>query len=232
MPNGTSMRAVPRRKSLFLGRVIDVSPYLSMVASLMEVPFYSMPISLPPLSTEAGAVAHMLVNECNPPGIPHDPHYNEAETLRAMRLMKVVLDNRLNHRPPASSGYLPSMFGAPNATTLADVIIGGQIAGFSRSGGAIHVAPAVMAHINAIVNEANHGLPGAYFRHVQHAIDVANAPVVADEFASLSTVGGVSVLGRTYGWRPHGSPGSNFVAIPNGLIQGNQFYTLLPHPAG
>ena len=33
------MRAVPRRKSLFLGRAIDVSPYSSVVASLMEVPF-------------------------------------------------------------------------------------------------------------------------------------------------------------------------------------------------
>ncbi len=188
-----------------------------------------MPISLPPLSTEAGVIAHMLVNESMVPGIPHNPDYNEAQVLRGMRLMKVVLENRLNHRPPASSGYLPNLFGAPNAATLTDVIIGGQIAGFSRTGDMIHISPAVMAHINGIVNEANQGSPGYYFHHVQDAINVANAPVVADEFASLTTVGGIEVLGRTYGWRPHGSPGPNFVAIPNGLIAGNQFYTLRSH---
>jgi hypothetical protein len=191
----------------------------------------SMSIVLPPLTTEAGVMARLLVNESMVPGLPHNPHYSEEQSLRGMRLMKVVIDNRLNHRPPASAGYLANLFNAPQASNYIDIIVSGQFAGFSRSGGTVQTSAGVTANIDAIVQEANQGKPGFYFRFVQNAITVANAPVVADEFAVLSPVGSIAILGRTYGWRTsgHGAPGPNFIAIPNGAIGGNQFFTLRSH---
>src|SRR5438876_1232496 len=46
--NGTSMRRDRRRKSLFFGRRIDVSPYFSSALALVEVPFTPDPF-VPPL---------------------------------------------------------------------------------------------------------------------------------------------------------------------------------------
>jgi hypothetical protein len=188
-----------------------------------------MPLSLPGLDTDAGVMARLFIAESMQPGIPHNSNYVEAECFRGMQLMRVVIDNRLIHRPGGASGYLATCFGDANASTPIDIVVAsGQFAGFSRTGGNVILSASISNTINGALQWANQGAPSWYYRFVTNAISVAQAAVPSDEFSAITQVGGISALGRTFGWRSsnQGSPGPNFLVIPGGSISGNQFFGL------
>jgi hypothetical protein len=196
-----------RRSAFVLLLLLTTSPTAS-----------AAPIALPDSSTVAGAVARLLLAESLTPATKA---YDEAQVKRGMQAMKAALSNRLSHNP--------AQFGAPKATSVLDILTApGQFAGFSRDAkGALVIDKAVQDRLNDILKKANTGKPGKYYQLVQNANEVAAAPA-NDPWAKLTTVGKIKVVGGTFGWRRagSGSPGGSFVAIPGGLLGGNQFYTI------
>ena len=171
-------------------------------------------VTLPDINTPEGVLARVLIAESLNPG--YGRRYNEADTLKAMQMMKAVYKNRLKD---------PGRYMAPGAETLTDVIVArGQTAGFSKDAdGNVVISPDVQRRIDEVVARANAGSPGAYARLVQNAINVANGTTPSlDPFANQGGVVGY----RTAGSRP---PGGDLVAIPasaGGVVGGQQFYRL------
>ena len=79
-------------------------------------------VQLSPESTDAGAMERMFLIETRDPS---RPDYTRADSIKAMRWMKQVVDNRL-------AAPRKSRFGEPNdATTETDIIsVGNQFYGF------------------------------------------------------------------------------------------------------
>lgn len=180
------------------------------------------PIQLPDISTNAGILCNLIIAECENPGYSD---YTEADGQLSFRLMQAVIANRLQNNP--------AQFGAPGATTYADIITANnQFAGFSMSDGQVTLSQSVSDRINAVMSIANSGAPGAYYTFVQDIIARANSPV-DDPLAGVTSISGTTVQGGVYGWRTVGSsdPGGLFFPVPaafGGIVLGNQFYTLLP----
>jgi hypothetical protein len=175
-------------------------------------------IQLPDLNTDAGVVARLLIAESLTPAYSS---YNAAEVLRGMQAMKAVVNNRLRNNP--------AQFLAPGARTLTDIIVApNQFEGFSRnSAGQVVLSSKVQGQIQGALDLAKSNPSGLYGTFVSNAIKVANDPV-DDPFIALTTIGGVPVLPGAFGWKTvgSGSPGPRFIAIPGGIIGGNQFYAL------
>jgi hypothetical protein len=77
------------------GKVTVTAATESKVTASIDVAIEASP-ALPERSTEAGAVARLLMSEARGPA---DPHYSEADTLEGMQWIKRVLVNRLNDKP-------------------------------------------------------------------------------------------------------------------------------------
>jgi hypothetical protein len=176
---------------------------------------------LPDISTNAGVLARLIIAECENPGYDD---YTEADGKLSFRLMQAVIDNRLNNNP--------SQFGAPSASTYADIITApNQFAGFSSSASQVVLSQAVSDRIDAVMSKTNTGGPGPYLLFVQELL-AQLAGAVNDPLSGVTSINGTAVQGGTYGWRTAGSsdPGGLFFPVPTalgGLVLGNQFYTLL-----
>lgn len=183
-------------------------------------------VTLPPITTEEGVVARLMLAEVKTPGYSD---YSADDSKRSMRIIKKVLENRLTK---------PGLFNASGATNEIDIITApNQFDGFSKdSSGNLVISSTVQARIDDIVAKANSGPPGPYANFVQNAIDVANGTITSmDPFKDISNINGQSVEGDAYGFKTHPSshPGGSFVAIPDndghatdGIFNGQQFYTL------
>ena len=167
---------------------------------------------LDPASTDAGALERMFLLETDDP----DQHsYDRAESLKAMRWMKQVVDNRL-------SAPHKSRFGEPSdAQSETDIIsVGNQFAGFGDY-------PTLSAADNAKIYKFLHvGGVGSDPRNAKYAGFVADAITAATEIQPPT---GEKVLNlaawRTQNARP---PGGDFKLYMT--LQGNTFYTASPVP--
>ena len=201
--------------------------YNDDIRSSIEVAQARIPnVILPSLDSDAGVLVRVLIAESLNPA--YRDRYNEADTLKAMRMMRAVYENRLKNNP--------GQFGARGASTLTDIITApGQTHGFTRdSAGKLVISADVQNRIDVVVGFANTGAPGAYARMVQNAIDVGTGVIsLLDLFADTTSINGIPVTGGLYGFRTAGAsdPGGRFVAIPSsmgGVVGGQQFYTLKP----
>jgi hypothetical protein len=189
---------------------------------------------LDPLSTKAGYLTHLLINEVAFPG--ESSYRDEEDSLRCMSQILCVLDNRTRNIP---SGYTQKWVAATESRDLIDVITAvGQVEGFCRNAeGGFIAAPRVVARVNRLVRIANQGPPGATARLLNYARFLAREYVenhrpAKDLFAEVSRVGSIEVAGGAYAWMTAAQarqPGGDFIAIPRrlgGVIGGNQFYKL------
>jgi hypothetical protein len=164
-------------------------------------------IALDPETTDAGAMERLFLLEATTPGMPG---YIAAENLRAMRLMRQTIGNRLKS---------PAEYGARGATSETDIVdLGGQFAGFGGY-------PALDADMTynlklflRIANDPRDRRRPAHVQYVQDAITAAKeaiVPPVAD-FADATA------------WRTSGasSPGPRFRLLTT--LSGNDFYATNP----
>ena len=169
-------------------------------------------LKLDPESTDAGAMERMFLLETNDP----DQHsYNRAESLKAMRWMKQVVDNRL-------AAPKKSRFGEPNdATTETDIIsVGNQFAGFGDY-------PTLSAGDNAKIYKFLHiGGIGSNARSAKYSGFVADAITAATELQPPPE----ARIPNLAAWRTQNSrpPGGDFRFYMT--LQGNTFYTASPVP--
>ena len=148
-------------------------------------------IALDPETTDVGAMERLFLLEATTPGMPG---YIAAENLRAMRLMRQTIENRLKS---------PAEYGARGATSETDIVdLGGQFAGF----GGYPILDADMAYnltlFLRLANDARDRRQAAYAQYVRDAVTAATeatVPPVAD-FADVTA------------WRTAGtdSPGPRF----------------------
>ena len=169
-------------------------------------------IQLAPESTDAGAMERMFLLET---ADPTRPEYNQPDSLRAMRWMKQVVDNRL-------AAPRKSRFGEPNdATTETDIIsVGNQFAGFGdypQLSGAFKGKLASILHLAAATGDP---------RNSDYAGFIANAIQAATE-VQPPTEARVPNLAA---WRTKSThaPGGDFRLYQS--LQGNTFYTASPVP--
>ena len=112
-------------------------------------------LQLAPDSTDAGAMERVMLLETRDPS---RPDYDRADSLKAMRWMKQVVDNRL-------AAPKKSRFGEPeDATTETDIIsVGNQFAGFGD-----YPAPPAEARVTNLAawRTAAATGPGGAFRFV------------------------------------------------------------------
>jgi len=163
-------------------------------------------IDLHPLSTPAGLMERLFLHETRSPA--YGARYDRDESLKAMRLMRQVVANRLKH---------PRLWGAPGAKDEIGIItIKSQ---FGQFGLYPNLPPPFMAHVDAMVASANDASSSLHAANLQHVQDAVTAATEADPPADLVALAAVSW--RTEG---HGSPGGNFRAVVT--VQGNTFYAI------
>ncbi len=170
-------------------------------------------LKLDPASTDAGAMERMFLLETNDP----DQHsYNRAESLKAMRWMKQVVDNRL-------AAPKKSRFGEPSdAATETDIIsVGNQFAGFGdypTLSGVDNAKLYKFLHIGGVTGDP---------RSAKYAGFVADAITAATELQPPTEARIVNLAAwRTQNSRP---PGGDFKLYLT--LQGNTFYTASPVPS-
>ncbi len=168
-------------------------------------------IALDPETSNAGALERVLLAET---AAPSAAIYDAGESLRAMRFMRQVIENRLRF------GHA---YGAPRgATTEIDVIsVGSQFEGFGRY-------PKLPPHIAKNISESLHI---ANARHDRRAADyatfISNAILAATE---ASPPADARIPANVVAWKTKDaeSPGPNYVLV--GTAQGNDFYAVLNSP--
>ncbi len=171
------------------------------------------PLQLHPESTDAGAMERMFLLET---ADPSRPDYNQAASLKAMRWMKQVVDNRL-------AAPRKSRFGEPaDAKSETDIIaVGNQFAGFGdypELSGAFKGKLALVLHLATAPKDPRNG---------DYAGFVSNAILAATE-VQPPTEARVPNLAA---WRTKNthSPGGDFRLYQT--LQGNTFYTASPVPS-
>jgi hypothetical protein len=162
-------------------------------------------IDLPPLESDAGVIARLLLAESVEPGSA-----SLDVALESMRWMYRVLRNRLEFPDPR-------VFGITQKTIRGAITAAGQTAGFENYP---EIADEQRKHIDTIMKVANEGGDlrfNDYRRHVENALKVASGeiPLIADPCPT-----------GLYGWKTVGSrhPGENFVLYKE--YAGQKFYTL------
>ena len=165
------------------------------------------PIALDVEATDTGAMERLFLLEATTPGMPG---YVAVENLRAMRLMRQTIENRLRS---------PAEYGARGATNETDIVdLGGQFAGF----GGYPQLDADMAYnltlFLRIANDTRDRRRLAYAQYVQDAVKAATEP----------TVPPVADYADVTAWRTSGSasPGPRFRLLAT--ISGNDFYATNP----
>lgn len=168
---------------------------------------------LDPASTDAGAMERLLLLET---ADPSNPHYNRVDSLKAMRWMKQVIDNRL-------AAPRKSRFGEPaDATTETEMIaVGNQFAGF---GDYPKLGAGLDAKLNILTSLATATKDS---RAAKYAGFVADAITAATEAAPPPD----ARVANLAAWRTagSGSPGGDFKLVAS--LQGNTFYSASPVPA-
>jgi len=169
-------------------------------------------ISLPAANTEAGILARLLLAESI---LPQDSRYGDgADVFKAMRWMRIVIENRLDPK------YIRS-FGNPSSPSITEIIkTRGQFEGFS---GYPSLGATQQKNIDNALNIANDGTD-LYFKqyrgHVEYAITLA----------SKATADATDAPGsKLFGWMTDdgvSNPGGSFVAKPELRLGGQQFYTV------
>ena len=159
-------------------------------------------------ATNAGAMERLFLLETRTPAYGD---YDEAESLRAMRIMRQVIENRLK---------APRLWGAPGATTETEVIaVSSQFAGFGGYPELSADMSSLLATILKLANSAADPRRAKYARFVQDAIIAATEASPA-----------LPAYAEAAGWRTsrHSPPGANFRLIIS--LQGNDFYAVSPVP--
>ena len=159
-------------------------------------------------NSPAGAMERLFMLETKSPA--YVTAYEEAESLRAMRYMRQVIENRLR---------ASAQWGARNATSEIDMIaIGNQFEGFGDYPSLPANKEATLADILKIANSASDGRSARYTQFVQDAITAATEVTPA-----------AALISNLVAWRsgPH-SPGPRFRVAAT--VQGNTFYTVDPVP--
>lgn len=160
---------------------------------------------LPDAGTEPGMLIRVFLAENRS---PDDHGYNEEDTLRSMRWMRHVLQNRLRDKP--------ERFYARGATKLVDIVRARkQFEGFENYP---TIAPAKQERIDRILrfaNDDNHLLQKAYERILSNASTAAAERQPPDPCP-----------GGLYGWVTAATedPGGMYVRYQ--ALAGNQFYTI------
>ena len=165
-------------------------------------------MKLDPPNSPTGAMERLFILETRTPAFAHT--YNEADSLKAMRYMRQVIENRLK---------ASAQWGARNAKDEVDIIaIGNQFEGF----GDYPVLPAskesILADALRIANSPGDARSPIYTQFVQDAIT-----------AATEVTPGSVLIPNLVAWRsgPH-SPGPRFKVAAT--VQGNTFYTVDPVP--
>ncbi len=138
--------------------------------------------------------------------------YDRDESLRAMRLMRQVITNRLR---------APGQYSAAGAKTDTDIIeLGNQFAGFQDYPDLPASLKANLTEILRVANALKDSRQAAYGHFVQDAITAATE--------ATPPLGPIDTTAT--GWRTalHHSPGSNFRIIAT--LQGNTFFATVPVP--
>jgi hypothetical protein len=165
---------------------------------------------LDPENTDAGAMERLMLLETYSParlGL-----YDRQQSLRAMRLMRQVIENRLK---------APSRYSAPGARDPTDIVrLGNQFAGFRDYPTLPSSLRVNLINIVRIANDDGDQRAAAYSNFVQDAITAATE--------KLPALGAIDVTAT--GWRTaaHASPGMNFRVITT--LQGNTFFATSPVP--
>ena len=137
--------------------------------------------------------------------------YDEAESLRAMRYMRQVVENRLK---------ASAQWGAPHAQSEIDVIaIGNQFEGFGDYPILGADKTSILHDALRIANTPSDKRSAKYSKFVQNAI------LAATEVTPASVLIPNLVAWRTLG---SGSPGPRFTVAAT--VQSNTFYTVSPVP--
>ena len=165
------------------------------------------PILLDPEAPDAGAMERLFLLEATTPGMPG---YVATDNLRAMRLMRQTIENRLKS---------PAEYGARGATSETDIVdLGGQFAGF----GGYPTLDADMAYnlklFLSIANNPRDRRQLAYAQYVRDAVTAATEP----------TTPPVADYADATAWRTSGSssPGPRFRLLAT--VSGNDFYATNP----
>ena len=138
--------------------------------------------------------------------------HNQGESLRAMRLMRPVITNRLPE---------PGQYSAAGAKADTDIIeLGNPFAGFQDYPDLPATLKANLAEILRVANAVKDSRRAAYGQFVQDAIMAATE--------ATPPLGPVDTTAT--GWRTalHHSPGINFRIIAT--LQGNTFFATVPVP--
>jgi len=167
-------------------------------------------LSLPPASSEEGALARMYLSETQNPGYPPGKPYVLDDVVRSMRWMREVLDNQRN--------LSPRDFGAArdatrSGTTLIDMMRAhNNVAGFENYPA---INSQMMDSLIRSANDANQFMFDKYRKHVESVLVEA----------SRETKDCPETI---YSWRTAGSsdPGSHYKSYKT--LAGQDFYTLDP----
>lgn len=165
---------------------------------------------LAPDTTDQGAMERVFLLETADPaqGI-----YDRVASLKAMRWMKQVVDNRL-------AAPRKSRFGEPNyATTETDIVsVGSQFAGFGDYPQLSADFQAKLYSLVHIANSKSDRRSKKYAGFIEDAIRAATEPAPPTE-AKVTNLAA---------WRTAGShpPGGEFKLV--GSLQGNDFYSASP----
>lgn len=165
-------------------------------------------IALAAEDTDVGCMERMLLLETTSPA--YEGRYDRDDSLKAMRLMRQVVENRL--RAPVKS-----RFGEPSdADSWTDIIaVGSQFAGM----GDYPELPAALknnlAEFLRLANAARDPRQPVYAQFVQDAITASTEAAPPQEARFPNVVA----------WRTHGasSPGAGFRLLVT--VQGNDFYS-------
>ena len=165
-------------------------------------------IKLAPETTIAGALERVLLAET---AAPSAGNYDADESLKAMRYMRQVIENRLK---------LGHRYGAPvGAKTEIDVIsVGSQFEGFGHY-------PKLRAGITKNISESLHiaNTPSDR-RSPEYQTFISHAILAATEAAPPASA---AIPPNVVAWKTQDSksPGPNYVFA--GTAQGNTFYAVL-----
>lgn len=185
------------------------------VARLTLKVFTKVEITLPPADSEKGLLTRVLLAESVNPG--NSATYNERDSLKAMRWMRLVIKNRLQHADPSIFGAQKQP-GASNYTVFDIVRAEGQFHGFEDYPNLNQNITVNLSGFLSIANNYNHRMRERYEDFIENAMKVAS-----DQ--GLDGVTDPSKKGL-YGWRTQGSsePGGQFTKFQD--LAGQTFYTL------
>ena len=156
----------------------------------------------------AGAMERLFMLETKSPA--YVSAYDETDSLRAMRYMRQVIENRLR---------ASAQWGALNAKDEIDIIaIGNQFEGFGDYPVLPAAKEAILSDILKIANSASDARSPRYAQFVQNAVT-----------AATEVTPGSALIPNLVAWRSGPkSPGPRFRIAA--FVQGNTFYTVDPVP--